>query len=188
MNVINLSSQNLSPTEIEVLSLGLGFSPDCNINKFDVVKDLNLFVRKLCLKVLHHKKASQGDRSDPLVFLSKSEYRELKELLLKSDTDSAPELSVGDPGHIDLIDLLDLGGYLDKEDPLKPSLEGLKKKSVFFPPTTISPNAKLFLKKVTMDILDCKFSRTPHANLTAPQTLALEKLKSYEHLTIKGSD
>lgn len=52
--VVHLSSQKLTPDEVDVLSLGLGFCPDSNYNLFDTVKDINLFIHKLNLKALHH--------------------------------------------------------------------------------------------------------------------------------------
>lgn len=187
LNVMNLSSQPLTPVELEDLSLGLGFCPKHILDKFNLIKDLYLFVRKLCLKVSHHRDASGGERTDPLTLLSKSQCRELRELLL-SDLDS-PEVPIDQSANQeDLIDLIDLEEYLNLEDPLKPSLEGLRKKYDFFPSPTISPNANLFFMQVVAEMITLIIERTPPSNLTQAQSRALEKLKTYKHLTIKASD
>ncbi|CAJ0944873.1 unnamed protein product [Ranitomeya imitator] len=55
LQVINLSDVVLTEPQIEVLSLGLSFSPTASFDLFSVMKDLNLFARKLVLKKLHEK-------------------------------------------------------------------------------------------------------------------------------------
>ncbi|XP_077137152.1 uncharacterized protein LOC143796543 [Ranitomeya variabilis] len=61
LQVINLSDIELTRTQIEVLSLGLSFSPTASFDLFSVMKDLNLFARKLVLKKLHEKSNSGED-------------------------------------------------------------------------------------------------------------------------------
>ncbi|XP_077131129.1 uncharacterized protein LOC143785876 [Ranitomeya variabilis] len=53
LQVINLSDKQLTEPQVEVLSLGLTFSPSSSFDSFLAVKDLNLFARKLVLKKLH---------------------------------------------------------------------------------------------------------------------------------------
>lgn len=53
LNVINLSSYKLSLVETQVLARGLSFCPNQNLDKFEVIKDLQLFARKLILKQLY---------------------------------------------------------------------------------------------------------------------------------------
>lgn len=110
--------------------MGWGFCPENTPDKFDLSKNLHLFVRKLCLKVLHHKETTPGRKSDPLAILSKCQCRELKDLLL-SEWDPIDTPTVNAEELPDLIDLIDLEDYLDMEDPLKPELKGLKKKIRF---------------------------------------------------------
>lgn len=52
MEVVNLSSHQLSDKEILVLQKGLLFCPDQNLDIFECVKDVNLFARKLLMKVM----------------------------------------------------------------------------------------------------------------------------------------
>lgn len=47
LNIVNLSSHTLSTHETDVLMKGLGFCPNENFNKFDLIWDLHLFIRKL---------------------------------------------------------------------------------------------------------------------------------------------
>ena len=55
LEVIHLSSQPLSPTEVELLSLGLSFCPNTTSKKFELIKDLYLFARKLTYKFMFDK-------------------------------------------------------------------------------------------------------------------------------------
>lgn len=56
LQIINLSSKILSPSEAEVLTLGLSFFPASWADKFEVVKDVNLFARRLTYKYMYDKK------------------------------------------------------------------------------------------------------------------------------------
>lgn len=81
-NVINLSKHSLTKAQTEVLSLGLGFCPEQSHVLFNTIKDLNMFVRKLTLTILHHKTTAPPAGISTLMQLSLSECRELRELLL----------------------------------------------------------------------------------------------------------
>lgn len=85
LNIINLLSKILTHSELEVLSLGLDFCPSMDLNRFDFIKDLNLFTSTLCLKVLHHKSKPANSGLKHFMSLSKSECRALKELLESED-------------------------------------------------------------------------------------------------------
>ncbi|XP_077121425.1 uncharacterized protein LOC143776202 [Ranitomeya variabilis] len=54
LKVINLSSHELSLTEIDILGRGLMFCPRANFDHFTAVKDLHLFARKLVFKKFFH--------------------------------------------------------------------------------------------------------------------------------------
>lgn len=49
--------------EIRVLKKGLHFCPNNNANKFEVFKDLQLFVRKLLLKSLYQRQHPSTDKT-----------------------------------------------------------------------------------------------------------------------------
>lgn len=49
MNIINLSSHLLADHETKLLSKGLEFCPTSSIDKFDLIKDLQMFACKLTL-------------------------------------------------------------------------------------------------------------------------------------------
>lgn len=80
LNIVNLSSYTLSSEEAQVLHKGLGFCPNENVDKFEFVKDLQLFARKLILKNRYQKPGEQAD-------LTPRENRALDQLvsLLESD-------------------------------------------------------------------------------------------------------
>lgn len=63
MNIINLSSYNLSVEERLLLSKGLSFCPNSNLDTFESIKDLNLFARKLLLKSMYSKNKDKLDLS-----------------------------------------------------------------------------------------------------------------------------
>lgn len=135
--VINLSSQVLTPEELEVLSLGLGFCPDSSYDIFKTIKDLNLFVHKLNLKILHHKPESSTAGSAALMQLSIAECRELRELLL---TDADEFTSSPSPliEAMEALDSLELTSETNVQplEPLLPFLKDLKIKSTTFPATS----------------------------------------------------
>lgn len=92
--MINLSQQPLSLDQTEVLALGLGFCPERNHDLFTTIKDVNLFIRKLTLKALHHKNVQASDGTGALMQLSLVECRELRDLLLmeSQEVPSTPTL------------------------------------------------------------------------------------------------
>lgn len=50
-----LSSYTLSSLQVQVLARGLSFCPNQDIDQFEVIKDLQLFTRKLILKQMYTK-------------------------------------------------------------------------------------------------------------------------------------
>ncbi|XP_044135914.1 uncharacterized protein LOC122927779 [Bufo gargarizans] len=54
LQVINLSTYNLTPQEKSILEKGLSFSPMRILDKFEFVKDTYLFCRQLCFKLLYN--------------------------------------------------------------------------------------------------------------------------------------
>lgn len=60
----------MKPDEWEVLALGLGFCPMSKHDLFTTTKYLNLFVRKLLLKGLHHKTKDSSSGVQELMKLS----------------------------------------------------------------------------------------------------------------------
>lgn len=51
-----------------------------NLDKLNLIKDVHLFMRKLCLKTLYHKNESLDHGIEVVQSLSKGECRALKEL------------------------------------------------------------------------------------------------------------
>lgn len=150
--MINLSSQVLTPEETHVLSLGLGFCPDSNLDLLETIKDLNVFVKKLNLKALHHKSQGPTSTVNTLTWLTLSECRDLKNLLLTTESHELTD----SPSPI--IQAFEEAQSLESEpdpqpsDLLKTNLLDLKPKSKTFSPNTINKNAHLFLKKVSSEI------------------------------------
>lgn len=97
------------------------------------------------------KESASGGKSDLLSALSKSQCRELKDLLL-SEWDLFDTPSDAISAISDLIDLIDLEDYLDIEDTLNPE-QDFGKSQTFFPSST-SSYAHIFLKQVMAEIKD----------------------------------
>ncbi|KAM4042686.1 uncharacterized protein ACNLHF_013256 [Anomaloglossus baeobatrachus] len=85
LQVINLSNYVLSETQVEVLSLGLSFSPTNSFHYFTALKDLYLFSRKLVLKKLHNKR---DVGLDTLTDTEREALAALEELLLEQTIDA----------------------------------------------------------------------------------------------------
>lgn len=65
LNVINLSQQPLTNAEKEILGKGLSFCPSEDIDKFEAIKDIQLFARKLFLQQLYDKSIKDGTQLKP---------------------------------------------------------------------------------------------------------------------------
>lgn len=107
MNVLNFSEHVFTNEELEVLSLGLGFVPDMELNRFDLIKDVHLFMGKLCLKTIHHKQETSDKGMETLLSHYKSECRSLKEFLETEDEifNTQGLSTLAEPDLIDLINL-----------------------------------------------------------------------------------
>ncbi|XP_069601832.1 uncharacterized protein [Ranitomeya imitator] len=81
--VINLSTHVLSESQLNVLEKGLTFSPSSHLDKFQVVKDIHLFARKIILQKLHHRNdLNSMDGSD----LEMETLRNLEDLLEENES------------------------------------------------------------------------------------------------------
>lgn len=61
LSIINLSSHHLSKEEVSVLKKGLNFCPSQNLDKFEIYKDLQIFICKLILKQFYHRQQGNID-------------------------------------------------------------------------------------------------------------------------------
>lgn len=177
MNIVNLSSHNLSTYEVDVLMKGLGFCPNENFCKFDLVKDLNLFVRKLLLKNMYDRNFNATSQ------LSREEDKTLEQLVsLLEENDK-----------LDLIDCIDIDKLLadvdvvSNEKTIKPK-STLKKKSDQFPAPSSNPNAATFLKLVSRDLNKIPLKANPKDNMTHLEKQALKDSSKNYSLVIKPSD
>lgn len=96
MDIINLSNHVLSNKERRLLSKGLSFCPDSNLDSFEAIKDVNLFARKVLLKSLY----SKEKKKDNIV----QHDKDLDDLLSLLDEQDS----------LDLIDTLDLDVLLQE--------------------------------------------------------------------------
>lgn len=81
--IVNVSSYNLSWEEILALQKGLSFCPDQDIDIFECIKDVNLFARKLFLKVLLDKfKTEKPNYTEMFTEYTVADFWALKDLIL----------------------------------------------------------------------------------------------------------
>lgn len=81
LQIVNLSSHTLTTDEKQLLEKGLTFSPMSKLDKFEAVKDVYMFCRQLCFKLLY-------DRPDVLQDISgvdRGLFQDLMDLLQESE-------------------------------------------------------------------------------------------------------
>lgn len=98
LSVINLSDYTLSANETQLLWKGLTFCPDSGVDTFEIIKDLQLFARKLILQSLYAK-LNQSNQSTAWV---------------KKDLDDLISL-LEDQENRDLIDQVEIKALLNEQ-------------------------------------------------------------------------
>ncbi|CAH2222479.1 Hypothetical predicted protein, partial [Pelobates cultripes] len=91
MKMINLSNFKLLPDHITLLNKGLSFVPTPSADKFEWLKDINLFGRKLALCSLHKKKNNKEAKELGLTNEDFIHFQTLVQLLTEQET--APPLT-----------------------------------------------------------------------------------------------
>lgn len=160
MNIINLSSYRLSDEERILLSKGLSFCPNSNLDTLEVIKDLNLFARKLLLKSMYSKNRVKSETPDA------QHEKDLDVLLSLLEEQDSPNL----------IDSINLDSLLQEQLTVEtppPRAKKLKNKSDKFPPLSSNPNLMSFVSLVTSEIKKLKIHKKA-GNLSPPELLALD--------------
>lgn len=150
--------------------MGLRFCVEPKLDHFEIIKDLKLFVRSLCLKVLHHKIPSP-DTSAPAALnkMSKKEYRTLRGLTLLAEQSAGTGDSATDDSTVDLMDLIDLDSFFLDENPKIPDTTILRKKSSRIPAVSVNASISQFFQKVNDELKNIPTSKTESSNLPASQ-------------------
>lgn len=166
---MNLSSYPLTQDEVSVLSKGLTFVPANKLDKFEVIKDLHLYTRKLLLKSMFEK--TKPDMEGCRTFSERQGLDNLNSLLEESE----PK---------DLIDMIGL------ESPRKTTAKksSLKKTSSLYPAPSSNHSVATFLKMTCQEIKSLKSTSPNLENLTRSEKIALKNLSSNHEITIKDSD
>ncbi|XP_069615983.1 uncharacterized protein [Ranitomeya imitator] len=92
LKVINLSDRVLTPTQTQVLEKGLTFAPVASFNSFTMIKDLELFARKLNFKKYFANQTKNISPSD----IEARTLSDLEDLLIEQETHG----QVGVPTHL----------------------------------------------------------------------------------------
>ncbi|XP_073508111.1 uncharacterized protein [Phyllobates terribilis] len=159
MEVINLSTHVLSPAQIQVLEKGLTFSPTNTFDLFSVVKDLNLFARKLVLHKVHNRGMDSNNLEDRT------------------------------PNQIEDDALMSLERLSEEQTEVGPSKfpKNIMPRSAAFPPLSACPAVEIFVNLVTNDFQKIT-TRKRLDNLSRAERQALDDLKSYDDIVIKPAD
>lgn len=126
---------------MSILRKGLNFCPNYNLDKFELYKDLQLFVRKIIKKKLYQKQ-------DTRINYTPQENQALGQLIALLEESNTADLI----DQIDLPRILQSIEELDVDDRIHPMMSKLKKKSDFCPPPSTCPNEAAFLKLVNNDL------------------------------------
>lgn len=141
------------------------------MDKFEVIKDLHLYTRKLLLKSMFDK-----TRPDTEGFRTLSERRALDNLNALLE-ENEPK---------DLIDTIDLEALLMGATTAEKSY--LKKTSSLYPAPSSNQGVSTFLKMTCQEIKKLKPTPSISDNLTRNEKAALQNLLNNHEITIKALD
>ena len=164
----------LSKDELTVLKLGLSFCPNSNLDKYEVIKDLYLFARKLTYKFIFDpdKKRLREERelSEQIKKYSMKEFRALRDLILLLDeNDTSNSSPTNEPSDTNK------------------KLQKFKKKSDQFPDLNTNPQIAAFLMATVREIKIMPSISLP-SNLPKHLNDALKNLQTRMDTIIKSSD
>lgn len=85
-NIIYLTPHNFSQDDLELLHYGLSFCPTSQVDKYDTIKDLYLFSRKLTYKFLYDQDRicckQDGELAESIKHFTMAEFRSFRDLIL----------------------------------------------------------------------------------------------------------
>lgn len=176
--MVNLSKYQLNDTKIDILLRGLSFCSNQDIDKFEAIKDIQLFARKIILKQLYCKTVKEGRSLKP------QELQAIDNLIaLLEESDLNP----------DLIDRIDIEHLLQKLDHVPSpttnmTLQNVKKKSDKFPALGLNANVLAFFRLTISEIKNIKIKPYMNSNLSVPEYETLQNIFSNSTITIKPSE
>lgn len=145
------------------------------------MKDVNLFARKLVLKVLMDKShLERPNYNDLFRGCTVDDFKALKDIILLMQENQ----ELGDLDSSILSQDIDTLMISSKTVPLKK----YKPKSEAFPPLTLNPNIETFTRQVTKDLMKLKFCKNKNENLTPKLRKALKRLQKNKDLIVKPAD
>lgn len=166
--------------------MGLSFCPSDSANKFDLVKDLNWFVRRLAWKAIFQNTKKTTESEEALAFFKqtltkKGDFRAIRDLM---------ELLNENSGMDKIVEFdYKLGEFVEVvyTTPVSEPLP-FWKKSTKFPQLQNFPHLVAFLQKVMDEINKLGFAIDPSCTLTPEQTRALQELSCIDTVVVKPSD
>lgn len=157
-----------------MVKLGLSFCPSKNLDRYELIKDIHIFVINLTYKFLFDKDRTRAkeekDLSESIKHFKMAEFRALRDLILLLDENENVDVPDDDiPVSITL--------------PIKK----FKLKSKNFPDLTTSPQAWAFLSSIIGDIKRLEISPR-RSNLTKIQLQTISKIQNHPDIVVTGAD
>lgn len=165
----------LSNEETVILSKALSFCPESDVDKFEVIKDLQFFARKLILKSVYSKDIMFTDEK------TKSD-KALDDLI--SLLDEQDDIDLIDRVHVDSLFNAHITIHTDNQA----TNSKLKKKSDKFPSPNLNTNLGVFLAMTTKEIKKININVSEVQIMSVQDKLAIKTLTNQHQLTIKPAD
>lgn len=151
---MNLSSVDLTADQVQVLKLGLTFCPSTDLDRFQLIKDIHLFARRLLFKVIYDKTPSLESSTSTSGEPSEAELRALADLEC-----------LWDEGHTtEDVTPMASGGMVVSGVSFPPPTS-FKPKSRNFPSLQTNPNIWAFVQQITQEIENLDLQQVHTHNL-----------------------
>lgn len=157
--------------------MGLSYCPNKSTDRFEIIKDINLFARKVLFKSMYLIQNTKQE-AEIVPNLTAAEFRAIRDLnLLLQESDVSWKMDMDD----------ELQNEESSEVVEQPPSKKIKRKFNTFPPLNQNPTLVLFVRQTRREIENMKNDNVTK-NWSPIQNLALKSLKNNFGITIKASD
>lgn len=166
-----------------MLQLGLSICPTENIDIFESIKDLHLFARKICLRVLLYKSKNKDINYVQLFkeYLVQ-DFIALKDFIIL--VQESTEISRSDQQILEM----NVEDFIEKSTNIEQEKPCYKPKSKVFPSMGLCPSVATFVDQVTTTSINKLACNKSAHNLEPRLRTALKHLTSNHNLVIKPAD
>lgn len=177
MEIVNLSFVSLTDEQTHVLKLGLTFCPSTDLDRFQLIKDIHLFARRLLFKIIYDKPSVSEPSDSPPLELSDTELQALDDLMQLWEEGHTSDAKAPLPS----CGVVVPGVSFPPPVPFRP-------KSCTFPSLQINPNIWAFVQQTAFEIENMDLEKLHTHNLSSRHRKALQDLQCHPDLVIKQAD